>query len=149
MNDTVEYSFHAARLDIAAIHRYLSNEAYWCLGIPRATVEKAIAHSLCMAAYRGDALIGFARLVTDRATFAYLGDVFVLAPERGQGIATTMVRTLLDHPDAQGLRRTLLFTRDMHALYARLGFDAIAHPERGMEIVRPDIYQPPTPSAQD
>ena len=141
MNDAVGFSFEPARLDIAAIHRYLSNDAYWCLGIPLATIEKAIAHSLCIGAYRGDALIGFARLVTDRATFAYLCDVFVLAPERGQGIATTMVQALLDHPDAQGLRRTLLFTRDMHALYARLGFDAIARPERGMEIVRPDIYR--------
>ena len=141
MNDAVEYSFDAARLDVDAIHRYLTNDAYWCLGIPRATIEKAIAHSLCIVAYRGGVLIGFARLVTDRATFAYLCDVFVLAPERGQGIATRMVRALLDHPEAQGLRRTLLFTRDMHALYARLGFDAIARPERGMEIVRPDIYQ--------
>lgn len=138
----VSLSFDAARLDVDLIHRFLSTEAYWSLGIPRALVERAIAHSICIGAYRGAEQVGFARLTTDRATFAYLGDVFVIESERGRGIAAHMVRALLDHDDAQGLRRVLLFTADAHALYEGLGFAALARPERAMEIVRPDIYRP-------
>lgn len=136
-----EYSFDAARLDLELVHRYLATEAYWSAGIPRAVVERAIVNSLCIGAYRGREQVGFARLVTDRATFAYLGDVFVVAKERGQGIARRMVRTLLDHDDVQGLRRTLLFTADAHALYRDLGFTDLARPERGMEIVRTEPYR--------
>ncbi len=139
---TIGLSFDPARLDVDVVHRFLSEEAYWSLGIPRATVERAIAHSLCVGAYDdAGAQVGFARLVTDRATFAYLCDVFVLASARGQGLATRMVAALLEHPDTQGLRRTLLFTADAHAVYARLGFASLARPERGMEIVRPDVYR--------
>ena len=137
----VEFSFDRARLDVDLIHRFLSTEAYWSLGIPRAVVERAIAHSLCIGAYRGGAQVAFARLVTDRATFAYLGDVFVVAAERGAGLATRLVRTLLDHDDVQGLRRVLLFTADAHAVYRRLGFAPLARPERAMEIVVPDVYR--------
>ncbi len=140
-DDAVEFSFDPARLDLDVIHRFLSGEAYWSLGISRTTVERAIAHSLCIGAYRGGYQVGFARLVTDRATFAYLADVFVVASERGRGIARRMVRTLLEHDDAQGLRRILLFTADAHALYRDLGFSALARPERGMEILRPDSYR--------
>ena len=136
-----ELSFDRARLDLDVIHRFLSTEAYWSLGIPRAVVERAIAHSLCIGAYRDGAQVAFARLVTDHATFAYLGDVFVVAAERGAGLATRLVRTLLDHDDIQGLRRVLLFTADAHAVYRGLGFAPLARPERGMEIVVPDVYR--------
>ncbi len=139
--EPIEFSFDSARLDLDAIHRFLSDEAYWSLGVPRATVECAIAHSLCIGAYRGAHQVGFARLVTDCATFAYLADVFVIASERGRGIAQRMVRTLLDHEDVTGLRRILLFTAETHALYRGLGFSALARPERGMEILRPDSYR--------
>ena len=140
-DDDVEFSFDPARLDLDVIHRFLSDESYWSPGILRDTVERAIAHSLCIGAYRGTLQVGFARLITDRATFAYLADVFIVTSERGRGIARRMVRTLLDHDDAQGLRRTLLFTADAQALYRGLGFAALARPERGMEILRPDGYR--------
>ncbi len=139
--DDVAFSFDAARLDRDVIHRFLSDEAYWSLGISRATVDRSIDHSLSIGAYRDVQQIGFARLVTDRATFAYLADVFVLPHERGRGIAREMVRTLMAHEDAQGLRRVLLFTADAHALYRDFGFAPLAKPERAMEIVRPDLYR--------
>ena len=142
----IEYAFDRERLDVTLIHRFLSTEAYWSTGIPRSVVERAIDHSLCIGAYRGRQQVGFARMTTDRATFAYLGDVFVVASERGQGIATRMVRALLEHPDIVGARRVLLFTADAHAVYAGLGFEPIARPERGMEILRPDVYRSSVPS---
>jgi GNAT superfamily N-acetyltransferase len=146
MSDTdttpdVDCSFAIDRLDIDLIHRFLDKEAYWSLGIPREVVERSIAHSLCIGAYRGSEQIGFARLVTDRATFAYLADVFVLASDRGRGVARRMLKILLDHRDVQGLRRWTLFTSDMHAVYRGLGFVPFAHPERGMEIVDLDPYR--------
>ena len=141
LGEGFEFSFYPARLDLDVIHRFLSSEAHWSMGIPRTTVERAIAHSLCIGAYRGAHQVGFARLTTDRATFAYLADVFVVASQRGQGIARSMVRALLDHDEVQGLRRILLFTADAHALYRGLGFSALARPERGMEILRPDSYR--------
>lgn len=137
----VVFSFDPARLDLDVVHAFLSTEAYWSIGIPRATVARAIAHSLCIGAYRDDRQIGFARLTTDRATFAYLGDVFVVSTDRGKGIAREMVRRLLVHEDVQALRRVLLFTADAHSLYASLGFTPLVRPERGMEIVRPGIYR--------
>lgn len=132
-------------IDAAAAHAFLTT-AYWCEGIPRATVERAIAHSLCIALHaQGQGQVGFARVVTDRATFAYLCDVYVLPAHRGQGLADGMIRALLAHPDLQGLRRFMLFTRDAHALYARHGFQALATPDRGLEIVRPGMYLTATP----
>lgn len=147
-DDGVEFSFDPARLDLDMIHRFLSREAYWSLDVPRSTLERAVAHSLCIGAYRRAHQIGFARLTTDRATFAYLGDVFVVAEERGFGIARRMVRTLLDHDDVKGLRRILLFTADAHALYRGLGFSPLSRPERGMEILRTDSYRASAPTGQ-
>ncbi len=141
LRDTVELSFDPARLDLDLIHRFLSTDAYWSAGIPRAVVERAVANSLCIGAYADGAQVGFARLITDRATFAYLADVFVVSARRGRGIATRMVRALLAHDDVWGLRRVLLFTADAHALYEGLGFASLARPERAMEIVRPNIYR--------
>ena len=140
----LELSFAHERLDLSLIHRFLSGEAYWSPGIPRDVVERAVANSLCIGAYRDGRQVGFARLVTDRATFAYLADVFVVAAERGAGIGRQMVLALLDHDDAQGLRRVLLFTADAHAVYTPLGFRAIGRPERGMEILRTDPYSAPS-----
>ena len=138
---TIDYSFDPARFDRDRIHAFLSTEAYWSMGVPRAVVDRAIDHSLGIGAYRDGEQIGFARVVTDRATFAYLADVFVVQSARGRGIARTMVGALLAHEDLAGLRRVFLFTADAHALYRSLGFSAVAKPERAMEIVRPDVYR--------
>ena len=128
-----------ARIDVAAAHAYLAR-SYWSRGIPLATVERALANSLCVAARRGNEQVGLARVVTDRATFAYLADVYVLEEHRGRGLARAMVAHLQAHPDLQGLRRWMLFTVDAHALYEQLGWNRLAHPERGMEQHNPDIY---------
>jgi GNAT superfamily N-acetyltransferase len=138
------------RLDVAAIHAFLT-ESYWSPGIPRETVERALHGSLNFGLYRsvGNSVdnirrqIGFARVVTDGATFAYVADVFVLQDFRGAGLATWLVQSALTHPALSGLRRVLLVTRDAHAIYARCGFAPLAHPERFMEINRPDIYRSP------
>lgn len=137
-------SFDASELDIDLIHAFLSG-AYWSVGIPRHTVERAIAGSLCVAAFEADEAgedeqIGFARVISDRATFAYLADVFVLPAHRGKGVARAMIQALHDHPELQGLRRWALFTRDMQPLYARLGWKAYPNPERLMVRDDPDIY---------
>ncbi len=126
--------------DITALHAMLT-ESYWSPGIPRALVATACAHSLCAIA-RDDAggLIGFARLVTDRATFAWLCDVVVLPEHQGKGLARSLVRAFREHPELQGLRRWLLGTRDAHGVYAPLGFAPIADPARLMEIRQPAPY---------
>jgi GNAT superfamily N-acetyltransferase len=132
-----------ARLDIAVIHEFLTS-SYWSPGIPRETVERALSGSLNFGLYRSTGntsrQIGFARVVTDCATFGYIADVFVLPGFRGEGLATWLVTTALGHPALQGLRRLLLATKDAHAIYARCGFVPLARPERFMEIHRPDMY---------
>ena len=129
-----------AALDVDAVHAMLTR-AYWCVGIPRDTVAKAMANSLVFSLFCEGAQIGIARWVTDRATFAYLCDVFVHEDHRGLGLGDWLVGEGLKHPDLQGLRRQVLFTADMHALYARHGFSPLKTPERGMEIVRPNLYR--------
>ena len=128
-----------AELDLDLIHGFLS-QAYWSPNIPRETVERAIDGSHVVGAYDDQGQIGFARVITDHATFAYLADVFVLPGHRGKGIATAMVRHLQDHPALQGLRRWLLVTRDAQPVYARLGWTRITGPERFMERHDPDVY---------
>jgi len=128
------------RLDVDAIHAYLSR-SYWAEGIPRETVERSIEGSLCFGLFDPDgAQVGFARLITDRATFAYLCDVYVLEAQRGRGLGRWLIDTVAAHPDLAGLRRMVLVTRDAHALYAPVGFTPLKAPERFMEIVRPDLY---------
>lgn len=134
----VEIRLGAEHADLGVVHGFLSRHAYWCPGIPCAVVAKALAHSLCFSAWRDGAQVGFARVVTDRATFAYLADVFVLPEYRGRGVATALMDAVMAHPDLQSLRRFLLATSDAHALYARYGFTAIARTERFMERYRPD-----------
>ena len=128
------------RLDLDAIHGFLKT-AYWCEDIPRETVRRAIDHSLCFGLYAADGdHAGFARAVTDRATFAYLGDVFVMPDHQGNGLGKWLVETILGHPDLRGLRQLLLATRDAHALYARFGFTT-SQPGRLMEVRVPDAYR--------
>jgi len=152
------------RIDRSAVHDFLSRQAYWSRGIPRVTVERALDHSLCFgatartgpapdAAATADSadapLIGFARVVTDQATVAYLCDVYVLPAWRGRGVARALLAAILAHPQLQGLRRLLLFTRDAHGLYAGQGFTPLAHPERGMERLQADLYTAAVTPAQD
>lgn len=130
-----------ARLDVAAIHRFLSQDSYWAKNILLATVERALTHSLCFGAYAPDgALAGFCRVVTDRATFAWLCDVFVLPAYRGHGLGKQLVAAMLAHPDLQHLRRHLLATLDAHGLYEQQGYTPLRYPERWLERVHPNPY---------
>ena len=132
-----EISADPARLDRDLVHRFLSEESYWARGIPRDVVERAIENSLCFGLYSGPEQVGFARVVTDRAAIAYLGDVFVVAEHRGRGLGKWLIATVMAHPDLQGLRRFMLGTEDAHSLYERFGFRPLARPERMMEIASP------------
>jgi GNAT superfamily N-acetyltransferase len=141
------------RVDRDVVHRFLS-ESYWARGISRETVERAIRHSLCFGVYHRDLQVGFARMITDQATYAYLADVFVVEPYRGRGLSKWMMECVLAHPGLQGLRRLTLATRDAHGLYARFGFGAPRNPTAWMEIHDPDVYvrgqptgRPATPQA--
>lgn len=129
-----------ARLDSAAVHAYLSGESYWSKGIPLPVLEKALAHSMCFGLYDGIRQIGLARVITDRATYCYLCDVYVLAEFRGRGLGRWLMDCVFRHPDLQGLRRMSLATADAHALYAQFGFTALTKPERYMEKLDPEVY---------
>jgi len=126
-------------LQMDVIHGYLA-QSYWSPGIPRETLERAVAGSHIVGAYHRDEQVGFARLITDHATFAYLADVFVLEAHRGKGIARAMVAHLQAHPELQGLRRWLLATRDAHPIYASLGWTALRNPDNFMERHDPEVY---------
>ena len=132
-------STNPRRLDVDAIHAFLSR-SFWAEGIPKKTVAKSIKNSLCFGLFEGRNQIGFARVVTDRATFAYLCDVYVLEGSRTKGLGKWLIDTVMSHPDLQGLRRFQLVTRDAHGLYKRFGFDTPMHPARHMEIFRHGMY---------
>lgn len=136
---TFRLSTDRAEMQADAIHAYLVT-SYWAAGIPRDVVERAIRGSFCIGAFDGDAQIGFARVVSDGATFAYLADVYVLEPYRGQGIARAMVTALQALPDLQGLRRWLLATRDAHGVYETLGWERVTDTALFMQRHRPDVY---------
>ena len=131
------------RVDVVAVHAYLTR-SYWAEGISLDLVERCVAGSLCVGVYHATAgQVAFARVVTDRASFAYLCDVYVLDDHRGRGLAKWMMEALTAHPDLQGLRRFVLVTKDAHELYRPFGFTAPAFPERYMEIARPGLYLQP------
>jgi GNAT superfamily N-acetyltransferase len=129
-----------AKLDLDVIHGFLS-QAYWCEEIPRPVLERAIRNSLCFGAYADGRQVGFARVVTDRATFAYLADVFIVEPYQGRGFSKKIMEFIMAHPDLQGLRRWSLATRDAHGLYSRFGFTPLKFPQRHMEILDFEIYK--------
>lgn len=129
-----------SKLQPEEIQRFLSEESYWAKERTYDQTLKAIANSICFGLYFEDRQIGFARVVTDQATFAYLGDVYVLEEFRGRGLSKWLMETILSHPDVQGLRRWLLATRDAHGLYAQFGFTALKVPERWMERPAPNAY---------
>ena len=132
-----------AKLDVDAIHHYLSQESYWAAGIPKPVVEKSINNSLCFGLYYKDAQVGFARLVTDKATFAYLADVFVITAHRGKGLSKWLMQTIHAHPELQNLRRWWLGTKDAHSLYEQFGWTRIIDDvaKRFMQKHNPDVYK--------
>lgn len=136
-----EISTDPARLDVALIHRWLSEQSYWAAGIPRDIIERGIANSINFGLYHAkEGQVGFARVVSDRATFAYLADVFILDAHRGRGLSKRLMEAVLAHPELQGLRRWTLATRDAHGLYEQFGFTLPKVAGRFMERVDPDVY---------
>jgi GNAT superfamily N-acetyltransferase len=133
------------KMDLSVIHRYLSEASYWCPGIPIETVQKSIDNSLCFGIFHHDQQVGFARVITDYATFGYLADVFVLPEHRGKGLSKWLMQTIIAHPQLQGFRRLLLATADAHGLYSQFGWKPLARPERWMEVHRPDVYKGVSP----
>ena len=127
-------------LNRSLIHKFLTT-SYWAKGIPREIVDRSIENSLCFGVYRSGQQVGFARVVSDLATFAYIGDVFVVEKSRGQGVGKLLMEAIMSHPDLQGLRRWGLVTRDAHGLYAQFGFQPVKSPERHMEIFDRDVYR--------
>ena len=138
--DELSISTDPARLNLQAMHSYLSR-AYWCEGIPIDTIAKAVESSLCFGLYDGSRQIGLARVISDKATFAYLCDVYVLEEYRGKGLGKWLMEAVCSHPDLQNLRRFVLLTRDAHGLYEKFGFSAVKDARRYMEIARPDLYK--------
>jgi GNAT superfamily N-acetyltransferase len=132
-----------ARLDVGAIHDYLSNKSYWAKGRSVETVRRSIENSLAFGLYTGAQQIGFARVITDYATFAWLADVFVLEQFRGQGLGKWLVDVILSHPQLQGFRRWVLATKDAHELYRPFGFAELSRPERWMERPDPKMQESP------
>jgi GNAT superfamily N-acetyltransferase len=130
------------RLDVAFIHAYLVR-SYWAEGIPREVVERSIANSLCFGAFEREQQVGFARVITDYATFAYLADVFIIESHRGRSLSKFLMECIVNHPELQGLRRWILGTRDAHALYAKFGFTPLTKPDRFMELHNPEVYKRP------
>jgi|SRR5437868_2634479 len=133
-------STDASTFDIDFIHAYLSKESYWAKNIPVDIVKKSIEGSLCFAVLLNQQQIGFARVVTDYATFGYLADVFIANDFRGQGLSKLLMRSIMDHPQLQGLRRWMLGTKDAHGLYAQFGFQPLDMPERIMRFAPFDEY---------
>lgn len=127
--------------DIETAYRWISSESYWAKGLPKAIFERSVENSLCFALRdAAGSLRAFARVVTDKATFAYLCDVFVCTSVRGQGAGKTLIGAIMEHPELQDLRRWMLATRDAHGLYAQYGFEAVENPERLMIRLDPDVY---------
>lgn len=129
-----------SRLDFDAIQRFLAEDSYWAKTRTPEQTQTAIDNSICFGLYHGETLAGFARVVSDQATFAYLGDVFIIDEYRGQGLSKWLMQTIVSHPDLQGLRRWVLATRDAHGLYEQYGFGPLVHPDRWMELTAPDAY---------
>jgi GNAT superfamily N-acetyltransferase len=140
--DDFTISSDPSKLDVQLIHSFLTN-SYWARNIPLPVVQAAIENSLCFGVYHHDKQVGFARVITDYATFAYLADVFIVEDYRGRALSKWLIQTILAHPNLQGLRRWLLATRDAHTLYSQFGFGPLKAPERWMDLHDPDVYSRP------
>ena len=139
-NGEYEIDTDRKRLDLAAIHRFLSKESYWAQNRTLEQTLTAIENSQCFGLFFGKQQIGFARVVTDRATFAYIGDVYVTDEHRGKGLSKWLMKVIVEQPDLQNLRRWVLATRDAHGLYEQFEFAPLRHPDRWMERTAPDAY---------
>lgn len=142
--DEYAISTDKKRLDLAMIHDFLANQSYWSKDIPFEVMKKSIENSLCFGVYHQDRQVGFARVVTDYATTAYVGDVFILEPYRSRGLGKRLVKAIVDHPELEGLRLWFLGTKDAHDLYRKYGFKKVAETpamERLMTILNPDVYK--------
>ena len=129
-----------SRVDLKLVHDFLAG-SYWAKDIPRDVFVKSVENSLCFGIYEGPGQIGFARVITDYATFAYLGDVFIIESHRRRGLANFLMECIVQHPQLQGLRRWTLATRDAHQLYAKFGFKPLGRPDRFMELHNPEVYK--------
>ncbi|MPT33268.1 MAG: N-acetyltransferase [Chryseobacterium sp.] len=130
-----------SKMDIETIHHYLSEESYWAKGVSREIVEKSIANSFCFGVFHQDLQVGFAKVITDFTTIAYLGDVFILDQFRGLGLSKLLMENIMNHPELQGLRRWILLTADAHELYKKFGWNNIKEPARWMEVHTKNPYQ--------
>lgn len=133
-------STNKEKLDVDAIHEFLSTKAYWCLKIPKDKVETSIQNSFCFGVYHDEKQIGFARIITDFSTIAYLGDVYILEEYRELGLSKWLMETIMSYPNLQGLRRWILLTGDAHGLYRQYGWSNIADPEKWMEVHNKNVY---------
>ena len=141
MDEDYKISANFADMDVDVIHGFIST-SYWAKGIPMTTLQRSLENSLCFGVFTERAeQVGFARMITDKATFAYLSDVFVLEARQGKGLSKLLMAAILDHPDLQGLRRMVLATSDAHGLYQQFGFTALAAPEVYMELHTPYLYE--------
>ncbi len=135
-----ELDTNRTRLDLELIHRFLVEESYWARERTMEQTRTAIENSICFGVYEGERQVGFGRVVSDKATFAYIGDVFVIDEYRGRGISKMLMRYIVEHPELQGLRRWVLATRDAHGLYEQFEFAPLRHPDRWMEKTAPNAY---------
>jgi GNAT superfamily N-acetyltransferase len=139
-HDEFIISTDPSRLQLDVIHSFLANDSYWARERTPEQTKTAIENSICFGVYVGERQIGFARVVSDKATFAYLGDVFILEEFRGRGLSKWMMQVVVEHPELQGLRRWVLATLDAHGLYEQFEFAGLRYPERWMEKTAPNAY---------
>ena len=140
VKDGFTISTEKEKLDIDLIHSFL-NRTYWAEGISKETIRRSIEGSLCFGVFENDKQVGFARMITDKATFAYLADVFIIEEYRGRGLSKWLMEVIMSHPDLQGLRRMILATKDAHGLYKQFGFTPLINVDRWMHILDPDVYK--------
>ena len=133
-------STDTSELDIDAIHDFLSTQAYWCLNIPKEKVKVSIENSLCFGLYKASKQIGFARIITDFSTIAYLGDVYILEEYRGKGLSKWLMESIMNYPELQGLRRWILLTGDAHELYRKYGWTELNDASKWMELHNKNVY---------
>ncbi len=141
LHDEFLLSSDPKKLDIDIIHRYLNKHSYWAQNIPLNVVERSLNNSLCFGLYRNKTQIGLVRVITDRATFAYLADTFIIDEYQGKGLGIWMIETVMKSSELQGLRRWQLSTRDAHKFYQKLGFQSLEYPDRHMTIKYHNIYK--------
>ena len=140
IKDGFTISTEKEKLDIDLIHSFL-NRTYWAEGISKEVIRRSIEGSLCFGVFENDKQVGFARMITDKATFAYLADVFIIEEFRGRGLSKWLMEIIMSHPDLQGLRRMILVTKDAHGLYKQFGFTPLINVDRWMNILDPDVYK--------